>query len=90
MEIIQSDRFVKQIRKIKDKQTKERIFKQLQKIIERPEIGDFLSYENGTRKVYVSPFRLLYAYKDNKIYFLDFDHRDKIYTKLAENKASVV
>ena len=35
----------------------------------------------GTRKIYIPPFRLLYAYKDNKIYLLDFDHRSKIYKK---------
>ena len=81
MEIIQSKEFIKQIKKIKDKSTKERIFKQIKKIVENPECGDFLSYEKGVRKIYVPPFRLLYAYKENKIYLLDFGHRDRIYKK---------
>lgn len=81
MNIIQSKEFVKQTKKIKDKRTKERIFKQIKKIIENPEKGDFLSYEKRVRRVYIPPFRLLYIYEDNKIYLLDFDHRDRIYKK---------
>jgi mRNA-degrading endonuclease RelE of RelBE toxin-antitoxin system len=81
MEIIRSKEFIKQTKKIKDKSTKERILKQIKKIIANPECGEFLSYEKGVRKLYVPPFRLLYAYKDNKFYLLDFDHRGKIYKK---------
>lgn len=82
MEIIRSDEFIKQTKKIRDKMLKERIFKQISKIIENPTVGDLLSHEKGVRKIYIPPFRLLYAYRDNKIYLLDFDHRDKIYKKL--------
>lgn len=81
MEIIKSREFIKQTKRVKDKQTKERLFKQLKKIIEHPEAGDLLSYEKGIRKIYIPPFRLLYAYKDSKLYLLDFDHRDKVYRK---------
>jgi len=81
MEIIRSEEFIKRTEKIKDKLTKERIFKQIKKIITNPEIGDFLNYEKGVRKIYIPPFRLLYAYKNNKLYLLDFDHRDRIYKK---------
>ena len=81
MEIIRTKEFIKQTNKIKDKKTRERIFKNIKKIIENPETGDFLGYEKGVRKIYIPPFRLLYAFKDNKIYLLDFDHRDKIYKK---------
>ena len=81
MEIIRSEEFIKRTKKIKDKLTKERIFKQIKKIITNPEIGDFLNYEKGVRKIYIPPFRLLYAYKNNKLYLLDFDHRDRIYKK---------
>ncbi|MBS3055994.1 MAG: type II toxin-antitoxin system RelE/ParE family toxin [Candidatus Aenigmarchaeota archaeon] len=81
MKVIKSDEFDKQTKKIKDRQLKERILKQLTKIIENPEIGDFLSHEKSVRKIYIPPFRLLYVYRNNKIYLLDFDHRDKIYKK---------
>jgi len=81
MDIIRTREFIKQTKKIKDKETKKRLFNQLKEIIENPERGDFLSYEKGIRRVYVPPFRLLYAYKDKKLYFLDFNHRDKVYKK---------
>lgn len=81
MEIIRSKEFIKKTKNIRDKKTKERILKQIRKIIENPEIGDFLNYEKGIRKIYIPPFRLLYSYKNDKIYLLDFDNRDKIYRK---------
>lgn len=81
MEIIRTKEFIKQLKKIKDKKTKERLFKQIKKIIKDQERGYFLSYEKGTRKIYIPPFRLLYAYKNNKLYLLDFDHRDRVYKK---------
>lgn len=73
--------FEKAIKHIKDKALKERIKKQIKKIIDNPEIGDFLNYEEGIRKVYIPPFRILYVYKKDTIFLLDFDHRDKVYKK---------
>ena len=81
MEVIQSKEFIKQLKKIKDQKTKEKIFKQLEKIMENPKVGDLLSHEKGVRKMYIPPFRLLYAYRKDTLYLLDFDHRDKIYKK---------
>ena len=81
MEIIRSKEFIKQIKKIKDGQTKEKIFKQIKKIIENPEKGKFLSHERGVRKIYIKPFKLLYTCKNKRIYLLDFGHRGKIYKK---------
>lgn len=81
MKIIKSKEFIKGTKKIKDKQIKERIFKQIKKLIKNPESGDFLNYEKGVRKIYIPPFRLLYAHKDDILYLLDFDHRDRIYKK---------
>ena len=81
MEIIRTKEFIKQTNKIKDRKTRERIFKHIKRIIDNPERGDFLSHEKGVRKIYIPPFRLLYAFEGNRIYLLDFDHRDKIYKK---------
>ncbi|MAF37020.1 hypothetical protein CL622_07945 [archaeon] len=81
MKIIRSNVFVKQTKKIKDKVTKERIVKQIKKIIDNPEVGEFLSYRKDVRKIYIPPFRLLYAYKNDTLYLLDFDNRDKVYKK---------
>jgi mRNA-degrading endonuclease RelE of RelBE toxin-antitoxin system len=72
--------FERVIRKIKDTALKERIKKQIQKIIENPEIGKPMRYtRKGTREVYVPPFRLSYSYlkNDDVIVFLDLYHKDE-------------
>lgn len=75
--------FEKAIKKIKDNKTKERVKKQIKKIIESPEHGDFIKYEKNERKIYIPHFRLLYSYnkREDKIYLIDFDKRDKISKK---------
>lgn len=52
--------FGKILRKIKDESLKIRVKKQMQKIIENPEIGKPMRFaRKGTqRELYVSPFRL--------------------------------
>jgi mRNA-degrading endonuclease RelE of RelBE toxin-antitoxin system len=80
VEIIYADRFKRIFSKIKDNNLKERVTKQIAKIIENPEIGKPMSYNRkGTRELYVSPFRLSYAFipYENKIYFLDLYHKDE-------------
>lgn len=85
MQISRAKAFDKGVKKYsKDKLTMERLKKQIKKIIENPEIGDFLKGERkGERKIYIPPFRLLYAYDKDKniLYLLDFDKRDRIYNK---------
>ena len=63
-----------------DKNVKEKVEKQISKIISNPKIGKPMRFSRkGTREVYVSPFRLSYIYikEENKIVFLDFYHKDK-------------
>ncbi|MAG45294.1 MAG: hypothetical protein CMH63_00790 [Nanoarchaeota archaeon] len=84
MIIQQEPEFKKAIKHIKDNALKEKVKKQIKKIIENPEIGDFLGYEKrGERKIYIKPFRLLYYYNKQKeiITFINFKHRGKIYRK---------
>ena len=72
--------FEELFKKIKDKSFKEKVKKQIQKIIENPEIGKPMMYaRKGTREVYISPFRLSYIYirKENKIILLDLYHKNK-------------
>jgi mRNA-degrading endonuclease RelE of RelBE toxin-antitoxin system len=74
------DDFLKRITKIKDTIMKEQIKKNITKIIERPEIGKPMRYtRKGTRKSYIGPYRLAYAYlkNENKLIFLDFYHKDE-------------
>ena len=72
--------FEKTLRKISDENLKLRVKKQIQKIIENPEIGKPMRYtRKGTREIYVPPFRLSYAYLKNEdtIVFLDLYHKDE-------------
>jgi mRNA-degrading endonuclease RelE of RelBE toxin-antitoxin system len=79
--VVYTDKFEKELKK-SDNSIKEKAIKQIKKIIENPEIGKPLRYNlKGERTVYVWPFRILYAYFDNTIYFLRFEHRKDVYEK---------
>ncbi|MEK6952515.1 MAG: type II toxin-antitoxin system RelE/ParE family toxin [Nanoarchaeota archaeon] len=68
------------LKPIKDRNLRIKIFKQIEKIINNPEVGKPMrNVRGGTREVYISPFRLSYVYlkEENKIIFLDLYHKDK-------------
>lgn len=72
--------FTRICRKIKDGLLKERIKKQIRKILENPEVGKPLRFSRqGTREVYVAPFRLSYSYSKEQglVVFLDLYHKDR-------------
>lgn len=80
LDIDYEHRFLKLVCKIKDSVTKERVKKQIAKIIENPEMGKPMMYDRkGTRELYVAPYRLSYMYvkDENKIVFLDIYHKDE-------------
>ncbi len=80
MEIIFSDEFRKDFKKIKDKTTRIKIIKQLKKISENPEIGKPLQYElKNHRSIRVTPFRIVYRLEQDKIIINCFDHRKDVY-----------
>ena len=85
MKIKVTNEFKRNIKKYKkEKSLIEKVEKQIKKISENPEIGQFLTGDKkGQRKIYITPFRLLYYYHKNSetIYLIDFDHRDIIYKK---------
>lgn len=67
------------IRKL-DTFVKEKIKKQIRKIINDPGVGKPMRYgRKGTRELYVSPFRLSYIYDREKdiVILLDIYHKDK-------------
>ena len=73
------DVFKKAFKKIKNQDMKFKIKKQIQKIISDPTIGKPMRYERkGTRELYISPYRLAYAFleDENKIVFLSLYHKD--------------
>ncbi|MDP7116020.1 MAG: type II toxin-antitoxin system RelE/ParE family toxin [Candidatus Woesearchaeota archaeon] len=70
--------FEKRVRKLKNKQLRDKIKKQIKKIVDNPKIGKPMMHSRkGTREVYIPPFRLSYAWMDNKIILLEFYHKDK-------------
>jgi len=80
MEIIFSEEFTKEFRKIKDKETRLRIIKQIRKLAEKPESGKPLRYElKDHRSVRVSPYRIIYRLDQNRIVVNCFDHRKDVY-----------
>ncbi|MFH1055450.1 MAG: hypothetical protein V1744_05080 [Candidatus Altiarchaeota archaeon] len=83
VDIIRKPRFEQAIKHLRDQKLKERIKKQLVKIINDPErAGGFLRYDRKFEKrVYIPPLRLVFAYDREKdiIYLIDFDKRDRVY-----------
>lgn len=72
--------FERSVRRIKDINLKERVKKQIRKIVRHPEVGKPMRYtRKNTREVYIPPFRLSYLYlkKQDKIIFLELYHKDK-------------
>ncbi len=79
-QIIWSNKFRKEVTKIKDSKLKEKLQKQIQNIVESPQLGKPLRYNlKGERTVYVKPYRLIYAYQGTILYLLRFEHRKKVY-----------
>ncbi|MEM7826040.1 MAG: type II toxin-antitoxin system RelE/ParE family toxin [Candidatus Aenigmatarchaeota archaeon] len=79
-EVIWTQKFEDELKKVKDTAIKERIKKQIEKIIKNPEVGKPLRFKlKGERTVYIKPYRLIYSVIGDKLYLLRFEHRKKVY-----------
>jgi len=58
---------------------RDKLEKQIKKIIENPNVGKPLKYKRGERSLYIKPFRLIYAIRSDEIILLKFGHRKKVY-----------
>ena len=76
--IIPSNTFKKNIKRL-SLFKREKLEKQIKKIIKNPGVGKPLKYKRGERTVYIKPFRLIYAVRGNEIILLKFEHRKKVY-----------
>ena len=75
-----SDDLLKTISKIKDASVKEKVKKQIRKIICQPTTGKPMKYaRKGSRELYIGSYRLAYSYKKdkNKLIFLELYHKDE-------------
>jgi len=79
MVTVEFDHFFKRkVKKIKDKVLKEKVKKQIAKIVQKPETGKPMRFSRKhTREVYIKPFRLSYLYHKNTVVFLDLYHKDE-------------
>lgn len=79
VEVVYTEKFEREFRKA-DSSVKEKAVKQINKIIEEPESGKPLRYDlKGERTIHVKPFRIIYSFYNNTIYFLRFEHRKEVY-----------
>ena len=80
MEILFSEEFKKDYRKIKDQGLRLRIVKAFRKLAEMPEKGKPLRYgHKGERRIRIDLFRIIYGIERDKIKVLCFEHRGKAY-----------
>jgi len=80
MQIIFSEEFRKEFKRIKDKQTRLKLIKQIKKLERLPESGKPLKYNlKSHRSVRIPPFRIIYRLEKNKIIINCFDHRKEVY-----------
>ena len=78
--VIWTDKFERELRKVRDKELKARARKRIKEVVENPEIGKPLRFElKGERSVRIPPYRLIYAVKGDTLYLLRFEHRKKVY-----------
>lgn len=78
--IVPTDKFIKDVKKLRDKKTRERIDNEVKRIKENPEIGKPLGYGlKGEKSVRIPPYRLIYGVVGNNLILLRFEHRDEVY-----------
>ncbi|MBU0628781.1 MAG: type II toxin-antitoxin system mRNA interferase toxin, RelE/StbE family [Nanoarchaeota archaeon] len=80
MQIIFSEEFKKDFKKIKDKSTRIKIINHLKKLEQVSESGKPLRYDlKGHRTIRVSQFRIIYRIEKESIIINCFDHRKDVY-----------
>lgn len=78
--VIYEDTFKHVFKKIKNKEVIIQIKKQIEKIVNNPEIGKPMRYSRkNSREMYIKPYRLAYKYykEDNTILFINIYHKDE-------------
>jgi len=76
--ITPSDNFKKNIKRL-NQFDRDKLEKQIKKIISNLQVGKPLKYKRGERSLYIKPFRLVYALRGEEVILLKFDHRKKVY-----------
>jgi len=78
--IVYTNKFERDVKKISDNAIKERLTKQIGKIVEDPESGKPLKYGlKGEWAIMIKPYRLIYAVQEERLILLRFEHRREVY-----------
>lgn len=78
--IVYTQKFERDVRKIRDSPLKERFEKQIRKIAQNPEFGKPLRYGlKGEWTIRIKPFRLIYAVQGDRLILLRFERRKEAY-----------
>lgn len=78
--IVYTQKFERDVKKIRDSSLKEKLEKQIKKITENPEFGKPLRHGlKGEWTIYVKPYRLIYAVQGDRLILLRFEHRKSAY-----------
>jgi len=79
-EIIWTQKFEQDSKKIRNMATQEKLEKQIRKITEDPNFAKPLRYGlRGEWSIYVKPFRLIYKVEGERLILLRFEHRKQVY-----------
>jgi addiction module RelE/StbE family toxin len=79
-EIIWTQKFERDFKKIRDRAGQEKLEKQIRKITENPNFGKPLRYGlRGEWSIYVKPFRPIYKVERDRLILLRFEHRNEVY-----------
>ncbi len=79
-EIVYTQKFERDVRKLRNGLLKGRLEKQIRKIAEDPEAGKPLRYGlKGEWTVRITPYRLIYAVQGERLVLLRFEHRKTVY-----------
>ena len=78
--IVYTQKFERDVRKIRDNSVREQLEKQIRKISENPDFGKPLRHGlKGEWTIRVKPFRLIYAVQGDRLILLRFEHRKEAY-----------
>jgi len=81
-EIIWTQKFEDDFKKVRDKATQEKLEKQIKKISENPDFGKPLRYDlKDERTIYIKPYRLIFKVEADKLILLRFEHRKEVYKR---------
>lgn len=79
-EVVYTQKFERDVRKLRDGLLKERLGKQIRKIVEDPEAGKPLRYGlKGEWTIRIPPYRLIYAVQGGRLILLRFENRKSVY-----------